>query len=130
MWFICQYLWYLYLTICKQIKAENLWEPAASGGWRPSSAPRSKWPRMWFCMIIHAHIHIHNDNFVVQFMVPLFLQLLHKRAMAICVFVVMAAWINSAVRWVIKLIDALAALVFYKCFLLGFLFLISNCKRL
>ncbi|KAI5650649.1 hypothetical protein M9H77_36654 [Catharanthus roseus] len=27
-----------------EIKAENLWEPAASGGWRPSSAPRSKWP--------------------------------------------------------------------------------------
>ena len=26
---------------------EELWESAESGGWRPSSAPRSDWPRMF-----------------------------------------------------------------------------------
>lgn len=30
--------------ICKQIKLADLWGTAASGGWRPSSAPRSDWP--------------------------------------------------------------------------------------
>lgn len=34
--------------MCKQIDVENLWGTVPSGGWRPSSAPRSDWPRMWF----------------------------------------------------------------------------------
>jgi hypothetical protein len=28
-----------------QINLEELWRSAESGGWRPSSAPRSDWPR-------------------------------------------------------------------------------------
>jgi hypothetical protein len=30
----------------EQINVEELWKSANSGGWKPSSAPRSKWPRM------------------------------------------------------------------------------------
>lgn len=34
--------------LIKQINLETLWGTAASGGWRPSSAPRSDWPRKEF----------------------------------------------------------------------------------
>jgi len=30
---------------------DKLWGPATSGGWRPSSAPRSYWPCMLLLMI-------------------------------------------------------------------------------
>lgn len=33
-------------TMSVQIHVEELWNSAKSGGWRPSSAPRSEWPRM------------------------------------------------------------------------------------
>ena len=34
------------LTMFVQIRVEELWNSAESDGWRPSSAPRSEWPRM------------------------------------------------------------------------------------
>lgn len=36
------------LTMYLQINLDDLWRSADSGGWRPSSAPRSDWPRMSF----------------------------------------------------------------------------------
>ncbi|XWS13404.1 hypothetical protein CRYUN_Cryun36dG0034400 [Craigia yunnanensis] len=35
---------YAKLTIAVVINAGELWESAKSGGWRPSSGPRSDWP--------------------------------------------------------------------------------------
>lgn len=33
-------------TMYTQMNLDDLWRSADSGGWRPSSAPRSDWPRM------------------------------------------------------------------------------------
>ncbi|KZV34866.1 hypothetical protein F511_00768 [Dorcoceras hygrometricum] len=35
---------FTYLWFAAEIDVDTLWGPAASGGWKPSSAPRSHWP--------------------------------------------------------------------------------------
>ncbi|KAK6161738.1 hypothetical protein DH2020_005119 [Rehmannia glutinosa] len=38
-----------------EIDVDTLWGTAASGGWRPSSAPRSDWPRTFVLNMLHIH---------------------------------------------------------------------------
>lgn len=42
---VLSYLFFFSDIMIKQINVEELWESADAGGWRPSSAPRSDWPR-------------------------------------------------------------------------------------
>lgn len=37
-------------SIFVQIRLEELWSNADSGGWRPSSAPRTHWPRIYLVL--------------------------------------------------------------------------------
>lgn len=115
----CVYLFIFF--VWEQIDVDELWGTAASGGWRPSSAPRSDWPRMfffnfssinvfdfvdclrkWFCMLLFSSI-VSSLKFVTcMLFVNLFVQLLQQKLMGTYVFVVMVASISREVRWVIK----------------------------
>lgn len=83
----------------KQIHLEELWGPAASGGWRPSSAPRFEWPRTFLSSL--SNLNILSSIWIIKFAFFSLscLQLRQRRPMAICGFAVTAVWINRGARY-------------------------------
>lgn len=96
------------LLVYKQIDVNALWGTAASGGWRPSSAPRSDWPCTVFfnilalkCSVVHIvwvvfeAMLLYATGFIERFVS---MQLLQQKLMATCEYVVMVVSTNKEVR--------------------------------
>lgn len=100
--FIC-----VYFAVHDQIDVDTLWGRAASGGWRPSSAPRSDWPSKFGLHMFHIYTcFVGSRGFILKkwiywllFCVYMPIQLLQPKPMATYEFVVMVDSISKEVRY-------------------------------